>query len=76
MERFLDGTGEGGSGQDVAAEMNRLKARHGDIEKRLAALERHLSLTADEQVERARLKKEKLWSKDRMAALALQLKAA
>jgi len=56
--------------------MRRLKARHRDIERRLAELERHLSLTADEQVERARLKKEKLWSKDRMAALALQSKAA
>ena len=76
MERFLDGTGEGSTGQDVAGEMIRLKARHRDIERRLAELERHLSLTADEQVERARLKKEKLWSKDRMAALALQAKAA
>ena len=76
MERFLDGTGEGSTDQGVAGEMTRLKARHRDIERRLAELERHLSLTADEQVERARLKKEKLWSKDRMAALALQAKAA
>src|SRR5436189_179398 len=72
MERFLDGTGEGSTDQGLADEMIRLKARHRDIERRLAELERHLSLTTDEQVERARLKKEKLWSKDRMTALALQ----
>ena len=76
MERFLDGTGGDMGGQDAVAEMVRLKARHGDIERGLAELERHLSLTADEQVERARLKKEKLWSKDRMAVLALQIAAA
>jgi len=76
MERFLDGTGGDMGGQDAVAEMSQLKARHGDIERRLAELERHLSLTADEQVERARLKKEKLWSKDRMAVLALQIAAA
>jgi uncharacterized protein YdcH (DUF465 family) len=33
-------------------------------------LDRHLSLTPDEQVERAQLKKEKLRAKDRLAALA------
>ena len=76
MERFLDVMSGGTGGQDAAAEMVRLKARHGEIEKRLAELERHLSLTADEQVERARLKKEKLWSKDRMALLAHQVNAA
>jgi hypothetical protein len=40
------------------------------IEARLAELERHLSLSADEQVERARLKKLKLAVKDRLARLA------
>ena len=29
----------------------RLKERHGELERRLAELERHLSLTPDEQVE-------------------------
>jgi uncharacterized protein YdcH (DUF465 family) len=76
MERFFDGTGGSTGGQDVAAEMVRLKARHGEIEKRLSELDRHLSLTAEEQVERARLKKEKLWSKDRLAILAQQMNAA
>jgi uncharacterized protein YdcH (DUF465 family) len=53
-----------------AVEMVRLKERHGEIEKRLAELDRHLSLTPDEQVERAQLKKEKLRTKDRLVALA------
>ena len=53
-----------------AVEMVRLKERHGEIERRLAELDRHLSLTPDEQVERAQLKKEKLRTKDRLVALA------
>jgi hypothetical protein len=36
----------------------------------LAELDRHLSLTPEEQVERAQLKKEKLRTKDRLVALA------
>ena len=32
-------------------------------------LERHLTLTPAEQLERARIKKEKLWIKDRLLAL-------
>jgi uncharacterized protein YdcH (DUF465 family) len=44
-----------------------LKARHDEIERRLNELERHLSLTPDEQIERSQLKKEKLRAKDRLA---------
>jgi uncharacterized protein YdcH (DUF465 family) len=47
----------------------RLKQRHGELERRLAQLERHLSLTPDEQVERSRLKKEKLRTKDELQRL-------
>ena len=54
----------------AAVEIVRLRERHGEIERRLQELERHLSLTPDEQVERARLKKEKLRMKDRMLLLA------
>jgi hypothetical protein len=54
----------------AAVEMVQLRERHGAIERRLAELERHLSLTPDEQLERARLKKEKLRAKDRLAHLA------
>ena len=57
-------------------EIIRLRERHLEIEKRLTELDRHISLTPDEQVERAALKKEKLRSKDRIALLAQQLKAA
>ena len=49
--------------------MVRLKERHGELERRLAQLERHLSLTPDEQVERSRLKKEKLRTKDELQRL-------
>ena len=56
--------------------MAQLKERHTVIERLLAELERHLSLTSDEQLERVQLKKEKLRSKDRIAILAQQTKAA
>jgi hypothetical protein len=54
----------------AAVEMVQLRARHGEIERRLSELDRHLSLSPDEQLERARLKKEKLRTKDRLALLA------
>ena len=53
----------------AAVQMVRLKQRHGELERRLAELERHLSLTPDEQVERSRLKKEKLRTKDELQRL-------
>src|SRR5262249_17993193 len=53
-----------------AGEVVRLRERHGEVEKRLGQLDRDLSLTPDEQIERSRLKKEKLLTKDRMAALS------
>jgi uncharacterized protein YdcH (DUF465 family) len=55
--------------QASSRELDGLKERHRDLEKRLAALDRHLSLTTDEQSERARLKKEKLQVKDRILVL-------
>lgn len=54
---------------DASRELDGLKQRHQDLERRLAALDRHLSLTTAEQAERARLKKEKLQVKDRIYAL-------
>jgi len=47
-----------------------LEAEHLALETRLAELERHLSLTSEEQIERARLKKLKLAMKDRIARLS------
>jgi len=86
MERIRDDVAsEGGAGRGEAdgdpaegaqAEIFRLRKRHAEIEQRLVELDRHLSLTPDEQVERARLKKEKLWSKDRMTILAHHVQAA
>jgi uncharacterized protein YdcH (DUF465 family) len=52
-----------------SVQMVRLKERHDELEKRLAELERHLSLTPDEQVERSQLKKEKLRTKDELTRL-------
>jgi uncharacterized protein YdcH (DUF465 family) len=49
--------------------MVQLQERHYELERRLAELERHLSLTPDEQVERSRLKKEKLRTKDELSRL-------
>jgi uncharacterized protein YdcH (DUF465 family) len=64
MEKVLDAH---------ASELDGLKQRHQDLEKRLAAIDRHLSLTTAEQTERARLKKEKLQVKDRIHALTTAL---
>ena len=60
----------------ATVEVVELRERHGEIERRLAELERHLSLTSDEQIERARLKKEKLRTKDRIALLTADPSAA
>ncbi|HVZ88969.1 MAG TPA: YdcH family protein [Polyangia bacterium] len=54
----------------AAVQMVQLKERHGELERRLAELERHLSLTPDEQIERIRLKKEKLRTKDELQRLS------
>jgi len=50
-------------------EVETLRRRHAELEGRLSVLDKHLALTPAEQVERVRIKKEKLWVKDRMAAL-------
>jgi uncharacterized protein YdcH (DUF465 family) len=49
--------------------LQELRSRHRELELRLADLDKHLSLTPAEQVERSRLKKEKLWIKDRLLAM-------
>jgi uncharacterized protein YdcH (DUF465 family) len=62
--------GAGAGGGTAEPEVARLLARRGEIEKRLSELDRHLSLSPDEQVERSQLKKEKLRAKDRLAQLS------
>lgn len=47
-----------------------LRTEHAKLEMRLAELERHLSLSPDEQRERAEIKKAKLQLKDTMLHLA------
>jgi uncharacterized protein YdcH (DUF465 family) len=74
MEKIRVASEQGsGSEADVA---KALRARHDEIEKRLSELERHLSLTPDEQIERSQLKKEKLRAKDRLAQLSATLRKA
>lgn len=49
--------------------LEQLQERHRDAEQRLRELDRHVWLSTDEQVELARLKKEKLHLKDMMRKL-------
>jgi len=51
------------------AEIDALRLRHKELEDALVAIDAHLSLTAKEQAERAKLKKEKLAIKDRIQLL-------
>lgn len=52
-----------------AGPVDALRTEHQALERRLAELDRRLCLTAEEQVERAQIKKEKLRLKDRMVSL-------
>ena len=51
------------------ADLELLREEHRQIELRLVELERHLSLTSEEQRERAELKKLKLLKKDLILSL-------
>jgi hypothetical protein len=50
-------------------QLTELTAQHRELEARLKDLDKHLALTPSEQVEYARLKKEKLRTKDRIFRL-------
>jgi uncharacterized protein YdcH (DUF465 family) len=54
---------------DRSARLESLRTQHHQLEMRLAELERHLSLSPDEQRERAEIKKTKLALKDTMLHL-------
>jgi len=54
---------------DRLARLEELRTEHARLELRLAELERHLSLSPDEQRERAEIKKVKLQLKDTMLHL-------
>ncbi len=50
--------------EPVEARLSRLREEHARLELRLKELDHHLSLSPEEQVERANLKKAKLQLKD------------
>jgi hypothetical protein len=53
-----------------------LRKQHRDLEAKLEVMDRQLYLTAKEEAERARLKKEKLAIKDRIHLLLSRASAA
>ncbi len=55
---------------DLSNRLEALRSEHHKLEMRLAELERHLSLSPDEQRERAEIKKAKLQLKDTMLHLS------
>jgi len=54
---------------DRSKSIEALRSEHAKLEMRLAELERHLSLSPDEQRERAEIKKAKLQLKDTLLHL-------
>jgi uncharacterized protein YdcH (DUF465 family) len=61
---------------DVAATLDRLREDHRQADARLQELARHLSLSPEEQVEMARLKKQKLHLKDEIRVLSARVGTA
>ncbi len=59
---------------EVQAKLDVLRSTHADLELRLKALDRHLSLSPAEQTERANIKKAKLQIKDDILHLSHQLR--
>jgi hypothetical protein len=72
VDRTVDGHDPGGT--DPTRLLEELQAEHARLKARLGELEAHVSLTAEEQVERVRIKKLKLATKDRIAAVTAELK--
>jgi hypothetical protein len=70
MEKIL---GAPGSPEDE--DIDGLERRHEELERRLAVLDGHLALSAAEQAERVRLKKEKLLVKDRIRLITAGIRA-
>ena len=52
------------------AALEQLTAEHRRLDEQLKLLERRRALTPAEQIEMIRLKKQKLWTKDRIARLS------
>jgi uncharacterized protein YdcH (DUF465 family) len=62
----VDGSGD----RNRSSRIEELRSEHARLEMRLAELERHLSLSPEEQRERAEIKKAKLQLKDTMLHLS------
>ena len=63
------GSNTNGAPLDIEAEVNRLQTIHRELKARLSDLNSRLYLSPDEQVERKRLQKLKLATKDQIARL-------
>ena len=59
--------------EDLHVTLERLRLDHQLADQRLRELDAHISLTPEEQVEIARLKKQKLHLKDEIRSLANQM---
>jgi uncharacterized protein YdcH (DUF465 family) len=57
---------------EIQATLEQLQEQHRQAEQRLRELDRHVWLSPEEQIELAKLKKEKLQLKDRMRNLLAQ----
>lgn len=56
--------------EDTQARLDQLRREHARLELRLKELDRHLSLSPEEQIERTNLKKAKLQLKDDIRSLS------
>ena len=61
--------------EERLALLDRLMAEHRDLERRLAEIESHKSLTSAEQLERMQIKKLKLLKKDQILRHRVELQA-
>jgi hypothetical protein len=61
------------SPNEVKSRLETLRSTHADLEQRLKALDRHLALSPEEEIERANIKKAKLQIKDDILRLSHQL---
>ena len=70
MQKSLDPRHAHAGTDHEPEDVDGLQRQHQELDRRLAVLDRHLALSAEEQAERVRLKKEKLLIKDKMEEIA------
>lgn len=59
--------------EDLTSRLNQLRAAHQEADAKLRQLDRHVSLSPEEQLEIVRLKKQKLHLKDEIRSLSAKL---